>query len=66
MKINYTSFPLADTPYVAHLVPWEQLADCDSKEALARFPATWLTNKKMSDYLYICAPQGGVIARRLK
>jgi hypothetical protein len=66
MSIDYTTFPLADTPYVAHLVPWDQLAPCDKQEALARFNGTFLVAKKMEDFSYICAPQGGVIGRRLK
>lgn len=67
MKYDYTSFPLADTPYVAHLVPWSDLADSDKEEARSRFMATAqaLIGHTYRDYIYICAPQGGVIGRRL-
>jgi len=65
MNIDYTSFPLADTPYVAHLVPWKELSQSDKDLAFARFSGMWIGSKNMQDYVYLCAPQGGLISRRM-
>jgi hypothetical protein len=63
---DYRKYPLAETPYISHEVPWEELGEVEKSDALARFNGTFLTGKKMEDYVYFCAPGGGLIGRKLK